>query len=133
MTSWKISKMPENFAEGSFTMQLTKIWQKAGWNIGLSSLLRQETCVLTLSWWRPLLYRKQFIDLQSKPMDWFLYDNGLRHERVKEKIRRRIFQRDTLHKKMMFSIKDFFSKCDQIRIFHNYWKNTYWKISFFVQ
>ena len=22
-------------------------------------------------------------DLQSKSMDWFLYDNGLRHERVK--------------------------------------------------
>ena len=60
------------------------------------------------------------VDLQSKSMDWFLYDNGLRHERVKEKNRRRIFQRDTLHKKMMFFIKDFFSKCDQIRIFHNY-------------
>ena len=29
------------------------------------------------------LYRNQSIDLQSKSMDWFLYDNGLRHERVK--------------------------------------------------
>ena len=38
---------------------------------------------LTLSWWRPLSYRNQSIDLQSKSMDWFLYDNGLRHERVK--------------------------------------------------
>ena len=28
-------------------------------------------------------YRNQSIDLQSKWMDWFLYDNGLRHERVK--------------------------------------------------
>ena len=37
---------------------------------------------LTLSWRRPLSYRKQFIDLQSKSMDWFLYDNGLRHEKV---------------------------------------------------
>ena len=27
-------------------------------------------------------YRNQSIDLQSKSMDWFLYDNGLRHERV---------------------------------------------------
>ena len=37
---------------------------------------------LTLSWWRPLSYRNQSIDLQSISMDWFLYDNGLRHERV---------------------------------------------------
>ena len=32
----------------------------------------------------PSSYRNQSIDLQSKSMDWFLYDNGLRHERVKE-------------------------------------------------
>ena len=36
---------------------------------------------LTLSWWRPLSYRNQSIDLLCKSMDWFLYDNGLRHER----------------------------------------------------
>ena len=40
--------------------------------------------VLTLSWRRPLSYRNQSIDLQSKSLDWFLYDNGLRHERVKQ-------------------------------------------------
>ena len=38
---------------------------------------------LTLSWRRPLSYRNQSIDVPSKSMDWFLYDNGLRHERVK--------------------------------------------------
>ena len=38
---------------------------------------------LTLSWRRPLSYRNQPIDLRSKSMDWFLYDNGLRHKRVK--------------------------------------------------
>ena len=38
---------------------------------------------LTLSWRRPLSYRNQSIDLQSKSLDWFLYDNGFRHERVK--------------------------------------------------
>ena len=38
---------------------------------------------LTLSWRRPLPYRSQSIDLQSKSMDWFLYDNALCHERVK--------------------------------------------------
>ena len=39
---------------------------------------------LTLSWRRPLSYRKQSIDLLPKSMDWFLYDKGLRHERVKQ-------------------------------------------------
>ena len=33
-----------------------------------------------------LLCRNQSIDLQSKSVDWFLYYNGLRHERVKTKI-----------------------------------------------
>ena len=36
-------------------------------------------CLLTLLWRRPLSYRNQSIDLQSK----FLYANGLLHERVK--------------------------------------------------
>ena len=38
---------------------------------------------LTLSWRGPLSYRNQSTDLQRKSMDWFLYDNSLRHERVK--------------------------------------------------
>ena len=37
---------------------------------------------LTLSWRRPLSYRNQSTDLLCKSMDWFLYHNGLRHERV---------------------------------------------------
>ena len=37
---------------------------------------------LTLSWRRPLSYRNHSIDLLCKSMDWFLYDNGLRHEKV---------------------------------------------------
>ena len=28
-------------------------------------------------------YSNQYIDLRGKSMDWFLYDNGLRHEKVK--------------------------------------------------
>ena len=39
---------------------------------------------LTLSWRRPLSYRNQSIDSESKSMDWFLYDKDLRHERVNE-------------------------------------------------
>ena len=38
---------------------------------------------LTLSWRKPLWYRNQSIDLVLKSMDWFLYDNDLRHEKVK--------------------------------------------------
>ena len=45
--------------------------------------LQTPLLILTLSWWRPLSYRNQSIDLQSKSMDWFLYDNNLLHERVK--------------------------------------------------
>ena len=37
---------------------------------------------LILSWRSPLSYRNQSTDLLCKSMDWFLYDNGLRHERV---------------------------------------------------
>ena len=54
-----------------------------------SILLLRKRCALqfcrtflTLSWRRSLSYRNQSIDLQSKSMDWFLYDNGLRYERV---------------------------------------------------
>ena len=46
---------------------------------------------LTLLWRRPLSYRNQSIDLQSKSMDWFLYDNGLRHERVKDVVMSHVF------------------------------------------
>ena len=38
---------------------------------------------LTLSQRRSISHRNQFIDLQSKSMDWFLYDIGFRRERVK--------------------------------------------------
>ena len=44
---------------------------------------RVYCCLLTLSWQRPLSYWNQSIDFLCKSMDWFLYDNGLRHERVK--------------------------------------------------
>ena len=39
---------------------------------------------LTLSRRRPISYRNQSIDLRSKSMDWFLYDIGLRRERVNQ-------------------------------------------------
>ena len=44
--------------------------------------LKGHSISLTLSWRRPLSCRNQSTDLQSKSMDWFLYDDGLRNERV---------------------------------------------------
>ena len=43
-----------------------------------------EDEVLSLSRWRSISYRNQSIDLQSKSMDWFLYDIGLRRGKVKQ-------------------------------------------------
>ena len=45
---------------------------------------------------------------------------------------------ESLHKKMKFSIKEFFIKCDQIRSFLRMWshllkKKLYEKLYFFVQ
>ena len=47
-------------------------------------LWRNFLSLLTLSWRRPLSYRNQSIDFLCKLMDWFLCDNGLRHERVNQ-------------------------------------------------
>ena len=46
----------------------------------LKSIVRENQ--LILSWRRPLSYRTLLL---RKLMDWFLYDNGLRHEKVKKK------------------------------------------------
>ena len=40
---------------------------------------------LTLLRRRSLSYRNQSIDLPSKSLDWFLYDNGLRVEKVNDR------------------------------------------------
>ena len=64
---------------------LTIFWKKT---IKVSFFNHHFVGTLTLSRWRPLSYRNQSIDLRSKfkSMDWFLYDNGLRLERVKQKL-----------------------------------------------
>ena len=46
---------------------------------------------LTLSWRRFLSYRNQFTHLQTKSIEWFLYDNNLRHERVKGILKSTLF------------------------------------------
>ena len=49
----------------------------------ISKFLPKYLMNLTLSRRSPLLYRNHSIDLLCKSMDWFLYNNGLRLERVK--------------------------------------------------
>ena len=49
----------------------------------LKFFLKYSQTELTLPWRRSLSYRNHSIDLLNKSMDWFLYDNDLRHERVK--------------------------------------------------
>ena len=60
-----------------------RLYLKQHWNLEKIFSKKIDICLL-LSWWRPLSYRNQSIDLRNKSMDWFLYDNGLRHERVKK-------------------------------------------------
>ena len=56
------------------------------YRIIISSFSFCMTAPLTLSWRGPLSYRNHSIDLFYKTMNWFLCDNGLRHERVKLQI-----------------------------------------------
>ena len=60
-----------------YLMVVSQPLSKLMWNI-------MHCIFLTLSWRRPLWYRNQSIDLQSKSVDWFLYDNGLRLKKVKQ-------------------------------------------------
>ena len=54
---------------------------------------------LILSWRRPLSYRNQFIDLLCKSVDWFLYNNGLLHERVKRQFHKMVKHTQTICRK----------------------------------
>ena len=86
---------------------------------------------LTLSWWRPISYRNQSIDLWSKSMDWFLYDNSLRHESVKcphslvsnpesTKMSFSLFQNLLLNSFVKPSLPGDFSFCMLFRQFYKY-------------
>ena len=52
-----------------------------------------ENGALTYSRRRSLSYRNQSIDLQSKSIDWFLYDKNLRHERVNYRMDKTFFSK----------------------------------------
>ena len=106
-----LQRLPDHFVKFWNYMQLYKVWNKGlvllsvslsweyvyyilslsyGWNetVMLQWKVNLGDAILvflflTLSWRRPSSYRNQSIDLLHKSMDWFLYDNGFRHEKVK--------------------------------------------------
>ena len=67
------------------TFNLRPVSRGFWWQISVLKKILFLICEknLTLSWRRSLSYRNQSTDLQSKSMNWFLYDKDLRHERVK--------------------------------------------------
>ena len=81
--------------------------------------LQMITSQLTLSWRRPLSYRNQSIDLLCKSVDWFLYDNGPRHKRVKRKHNPRmtIICYQVLSLGWLFSTETVVRRCSVKKIF----------------
>ena len=65
----------QNQAKKNIKMSIKSMSIDTKWHYDIDSL--------TLSWRMSLPYRNQFTDLQSKSMDWFLYDRVLHHERIK--------------------------------------------------
>ena len=91
-SAWVSCKFAAYFQNTFFREHL---WVAASAYHSLSKCIMSQKIVqyninahLTLSWRRPLSYRNQSTDLRSKSMDWFLNDNGLRHERVKYLVER---------------------------------------------
>ena len=96
---------------------------------GKVSELSHFCLTLTHSWRRSLSYRYQSIDLQSKSVDWFLYDRDLRHKRVKHDFR--ILQLFSYNFRFRIPLKDahsyFFFFFD--RFFTKYNKNQFLEIT----
>ena len=86
--------------------QLIKIFRTCHKDINLNF-------VLTLSCRQPLSYRNQSIGL-LKSIDWFLYDNGLRHEKVKV----------TVRMSNAFRFKDQIPKCLNSMLLYKFTWNT---------
>ena len=90
------------------------------WQFSKIGLVLNRLKCLTLSWRRPLSYRNQFIDLQRKSVDWFLYDNGLRHERVNLSLKGRIYL-DKPAAEMLFKFNVYyFSKLFSIFVLYRF-------------
>ena len=65
-----------NWPVQTFRKTCISAWENEKFNNGL----KWVNCF----WRRPFSYRNQSTDLLRKSMEWFLYDNGLRHERVNQ-------------------------------------------------
>ena len=65
------------YKKGTPDKETSKHWHEIGWNARLVLL-----ALLALSWRWSLSYRNESTDLLCKPVDWFLYDMDLHHERV---------------------------------------------------
>ena len=83
----------ENIAE-AFTNKITQNSGTKGEYIDELSCLTEIKKILTLIWRGSQSYRSQFIDLQSKSMDWFLYNRDIRHERVKKIFWGQVYERN---------------------------------------
>ena len=59
----------------------SKAWRVKSMDFWYPGILAEA--YLTLSWRRFLSHRKQSIDLQSKLIDWFLYDRNIRYKIVR--------------------------------------------------
>ena len=91
--------------------------------------------MLTISWRRPLSYRNQSIGLLRKSMDWFLYDNGLCHERVNSSVIYQVSSSKPISAQRCVSALRFtgsYMKCNAgIKWVHNVpWNYTDWFIGF---
>ena len=68
-----------------FTLYVTQVFffEKSIWLIkNIHQYVIHDINLVNSFMTEALSYRNQSIDLMRKSMDWFLYDNGLRHERV---------------------------------------------------
>ena len=84
-TTHEISRWQNNFSSCKNYFDVS--------TIPVVPFLLTQSIYLTLSWWRPISYRNLSTGLRSKSMDWFLYDIGLRPERVKLKMMIIFFQK----------------------------------------
>ena len=78
-----ITRTVRKSSRATLDFQISHRQLKFHWSIAVISCCNYPyTDCLTLLWRRPLWYRNRSIDLLCKSMVWFLYDNGLRHEKV---------------------------------------------------
>ena len=69
------------------------------------------------------------IILQSKSMDWFLYDNGLRHERVKAKFSLILFLTASMDYSILKSSLSSDIQLSSLKLLHKYARIRFFKVA----